>query len=196
MVCFWSTPASRQELCSEAGDDPFRTVENFGFLDQLTINKRLALLLFLVSTHAIGDDVSNAKQDAERLMNSALPFAEKMLNEHGEFFPFGAAMRPSGEIVSVGAESVEEQPPSQELIDILKSAFKSAAADGEYIATAILYDSLTIPPGTEEKTDAVAVALDHRDDYSVVVFFPYELVDGSAEFQPPFAVKGADDIFE
>jgi hypothetical protein len=152
--------------------------------------------LLLVGTHAIGDDVSNAKQDAEKLMNSALPFAEKMLNEHGEFFPYGEAMRPSGEIVSVGADSGEEHPPSQELIDILKSAFKSAAAEGEYIATAIVYDSLTIPPGSEAKTDAVAVALDHRDDYSVVVFFPYALVDGSVEFQPPFAVKGAGDIFE
>jgi len=44
-------------------------------------------------------------------------------------------------------------------------------ANGEYIATAIVYDSLTIPPRSEEKTDAVTVALDRRDDYSVVVFF-------------------------
>ena len=178
-----------------AASDPFLPVANLGFFDQVTINVRFALLLLLVGTHAIGDDVSNAKQDAERLMNSALPFAEKMLSEHGEFYPFGEAMRPSGEIVSVGADSGEEHPPSQELIDILKSAFKGAAEEGEYIATAIVYDSLTIPPGSEEKTDAVAVALDHRDDYSVVVFFPYKLVDGNAEFQPPFAVKGADDIF-
>lgn len=162
----------------------------------MNISHRLALLSLLVGTPAIGDDVSDAKQDVERLMNSALPFAEKMLNEHGEFFPFGEALRPSGEIVSVGADSGEEHPPSQELIDILKSGFRAAAAEGEYIATAILYDSLTIPPGSEEKTDAVAVALDHRDDYSVVVFFPYALVDGRAKFQPPFAVRGASDIFE
>lgn len=140
--------------------------------------------------------MSNAKQDAETLMNSALPFAEKMLSEHGEFFPFGEAMKPSGEIVSVGADSGVEHPPSQEVIDILKSAFRSAAAENEYIATAIVYDALTIPPGGEEKTDAVAVALDHRDDYSVVVFFPYHLTDGTVEFQPPFASKGAGDIFE
>ena len=162
----------------------------------MNLNQRLVLLLLLVGTLAIGDDVSSAKQDVEKLMNSALPFAEKMLNEHGEFLPYGEAMRPSGEIVSVGADSGEEHPPSQELIDILRSAFKSAAAEGEYIATAIVYDSLTIPPGSEEKTDAIAVALDHRDDYSVLVFFPYELVDGTAELQPPFAVKGAGDIFE
>tara|TARA_R110002049_G_scaffold272614_1_gene450207 strand:- start:1980 stop:2522 length:543 start_codon:yes stop_codon:yes gene_type:complete len=179
-----------------AATDSYRTIAIFGFLDQVILNQRLALLLLLVGTHAIGDDVSNAKQDAEKLMNSALPFAEKMLNEHGDFLPYGEAMRPSGEIVSVGADSGEEHAPSQELIDILKSAFKSATGEGEYIATAIVYDSLTIPPGSEVKTDAVAVALDHHDDYSVIVFFPYELVDGSAEFQPPFAVKGAGDIFE
>jgi len=162
----------------------------------VTNSHRLVLVLLLVVTPAIGDDVSNAKQDVERLMNSALPFAEKMLNEHGEFFPFGEALRPSGEIISVGADSGEERPPSQELIDIIKSGFRAAATKEEYIATAILYDSLTIPPGSEEKTDAVAVALDHRDDYSVIVFFPYALVNGRVEFQPPFAVKGADDIFD
>ena len=57
--------------------------------------------------------ISDAKVDAETLLNSALPFAEKMLSEHGEFYPFGEAMKPDGQIVSVGAagESVTLYAP-------------------------------------------------------------------------------------
>jgi hypothetical protein len=41
----------------------------------------------------------NAKADAETLLNAVMPFAERMLAEHGEFYPYGAAMKPDGEIV-------------------------------------------------------------------------------------------------
>ena len=43
----------------------------------------------------------SAKADCEVLLNAVLPFAEKMLGEHGEFSPYGGAMRPNGEIISV-----------------------------------------------------------------------------------------------
>ena len=139
--------------------------------------------------------MSDAKSEVESLMNSALPFAEKMLAEHGEFFPFGEAMKPNGEIVSIGAQGESEQPPSQELIDILKNAFRAAAASGEYKATAIIYDIRTIPPGESEKTDAIAVALDHVDDYSVVVIFPYSINGTSVTVSAPFAQRGDGEIF-
>ena len=144
----------------------------------------------------IGDTaMSDAKSDVEALMNSALPFAEKMLTEHGEFFPFGEAMKPNGEIVSIGAQGKSDQPPSQDLIDILKRAFREAAETGEYKATAIVYDILTIPPGETDKTDAIAVALDHVDNYSVIVIFPYTLNGTSVTLSAPFAQRGDGDIF-
>jgi hypothetical protein len=38
--------------------------------------------------------------------------------------------------------------------------------------------------------------LDHRDDYSVIVVFPYTLEPtGKVAIEPPFAVKGEDRIF-
>jgi hypothetical protein len=44
-----------------------------------------------------------AHPDLNQLLNSLLPFAERTLAEHGEFFPFGTAMKPDGEIVAVSA---------------------------------------------------------------------------------------------
>jgi hypothetical protein len=45
--------------------------------------------------------VSDPKSESEALMNEAIPFAEKMLEKHGEFYPYGYVMKPSGEIALV-----------------------------------------------------------------------------------------------
>jgi hypothetical protein len=119
-----------------------------------------------------------AKEQCNQLLSAALPFAEKMLREYGQFHPFGAQMLNNGEVVSVGASDGEDQPPAQSLMDLLQGAFKNGAAEGDLLATALVYDARVTPPGTDQKSDAIAVSLDHRDDYSVVVFFPYHITSG------------------
>ena len=136
-----------------------------------------------------------AKDDCNRLLNSAVPFAEKMLNEHREFLPFGAKMLVDGEIVSVGAYSGEEHPPSKDLIDILQDAFKSDAGYDTLLATAMVYDVWVTSPGSDQKSDAIAVDLDHRDNYSVKVFFPYTTSDMEIILGEPFGSIGDYAIF-
>ena len=135
------------------------------------------------------------KGECDSLMNAVLPVAEKMLKEHGEFFPYGGAMRPTGEIVSVAGYDGREKPPSADIIRLLKTSFRQSAQDREYKATAIVYDVRIVPPQTGIKSDAIAVALEHRDDYSVVVFFPYRIARGELIFGETFAQKGGDDVF-
>ncbi len=138
--------------------------------------------------------MSNPKTDCEAVMNTLLPFAVQMLNNHGGFNPYGGVMHADGEIRMVGADNGQEYPQSSELIKLLKGAFAAGAEGGEYKATALVYDVRTIVP-TGEKSDAIAVSLDHRDDYSVIVFFPYKIEDGAAIIGAAFAQKGAADIF-
>jgi hypothetical protein len=45
-----------------------------------------------------------AHPELDELLDTLLPFAQQMLQKHGEFFPFGAAMTSSGEIRHVGAK--------------------------------------------------------------------------------------------
>jgi len=137
----------------------------------------------------------SAKDDCNLLLIAALPFAEQMLRDHGEFLPFGAQMLPDGEIVSVGVDDGEDHSRSQNLIDALQVAFKAGAADGELVATALVYDVRVVPPGAREKTDAIALNLDHRENYSVTVFFPYALSEGEPEIGDAFASGGDYSIF-
>ena len=142
------------------------------------------------------EQMSDPKAQCEDVMNAVLPFAEEMLTKHREFYPFGGTMSADGEIAHTGGWTGDEQPESSEVIDLLEKAFRAAAARGEYKATALVYDIRTIPPGKHDKQDAIAVALDHRDKYSVIVIFPYSFApNGQLEIDAPFASQGENKIF-
>ena len=112
------------------------------------------------------------KEECEELMNTILPMAKKLLSEHGEFFPVGGAMQLDGSIAAVATFDGDEHPPSQKVIDSLMEAFRAGAKQKKYKATALVYDIRTVPPGATEKTDAVAIRLDHLGGYSVLVVIP------------------------
>ncbi len=124
-----------------------------------------------------------------------VPFAEKMLREHGEFYPYGGVMMPDGSLQCIAASDGAERPKSKDLIDLLVAGFREDGRRGKYKATGIVYDVLTLPPGASEKTDAIAVRLDHEAGYSVVVMIPYRLHEGQLLIGTVFAVKGEGSIF-
>ena len=119
------------------------------------------ILAFFLSSFGFAQAQDKGKIDAEELMNSLIPFAEKMLSEHGEFFPYGGTMKPDGKIVSVAGYSGSEHPPSQEIIDLLRKAFKEAAKAKECKATGLVYDVRVTVPESGEKSDALALSLIH-----------------------------------
>jgi len=139
--------------------------------------------------------VSDAKTECETLMSSMLPFAEQMLIKHGEFFPFGGAMQNDGKIVSVSGYDGNEQPPSDHVIDLIKRGLLDGARKGKYRATALVCDVKVNLPATGEKSDLISVSLNHRDDYSVIVMFPYRIEGGDLAFAAPYAERGEDYIF-
>src|SRR6266404_4879972 len=97
-------------------------------------------LLLLCSGNVPGQTMTTPKSECEQLMNSALPLAEKMLKEHGEFFPYGQVLGTDGKTAEVGAYDGRERPPSADLIRMLKKTFVAGAKSGKYRATALVYD--------------------------------------------------------
>ena len=69
------------------------------------------------------------------------------------------------------------------------------ARRGEYTAAALVCDVRVKLPSTEEKSDAIAVSLNHRDNCSVVVLFPYKIDGGELILGAVFAQEGEADIF-
>lgn len=135
------------------------------------------------------------KDDCAKLMNAMLPFAEEMLKERGEFYPYGGALDPSGKVVAVGVSEGSEKPQSAEVINDLKKSLTEGALTGKYTATAIIYDVRIAIPSSGEQSDAIAIRLDHRSNYSVKVFLPYHFAGTELSLGTPFAEKGEANIF-
>jgi hypothetical protein len=137
-------------------------------------------------------NTESAKEECEKLMSSLLPFAKKMLSEYREFYPYGGFMRPLGEIVHVGGKiEGTDHPKSADLINLLREKAVEVARKNESKAVAIIFDVRIKVPGTTEKTDAIQVCLDHREDYSTEVLFPYSIEDdGQVTYGAPFAQLG------
>lgn len=137
-----------------------------------------------------------AKKESEKLMNGILPLAKKMLQEYGEFYPYGGYMRWDGTIVDVGAEDPDtEHPKSKDLIYVLRSSFQEMASKKKCKAVAVVFDVCVKIPSSERKSNAIQVCLDHVDGYSAEVFFPYEILSGEVYYGKPFAQHGNREIF-
>jgi len=121
-------------------------------------------------------------------MSAVLPVAEQMLTEHHEVQPFGSTMSSEGVVVQVGGWRVEAHASDAELIAEFEASFRDGAARGELKATALL--------ASNPAKDSVSVRLDHREDYSIVVTFPYHFTDaGELVIEEPFAGEGTHGIF-
>lgn len=139
--------------------------------------------------------MQEGKEESQELMDSVLPLAEKLLSEDGEFFPYGGAMTPDGKIVSVAAYDGDEHPPSSKLIDMLHKAFRTAAMNKEYKATALVYD-VRVQLANGDPSDALAIELDHEAGCSIVVLLPYALSKGQLHYGEISAQAGEGNIFQ
>ena len=135
-------------------------------------------------------------KDCYRLLEAVMPFAKQTLTRHHEFYPFGATLDSSGQGALTAASTGDEHPDSRTLIDYLRKGYQDGAKSGRLRATALVSDIATVRPGATEKTDAIAVMLDHRDGYSVIFIFPYSFSpDGELQIGEMVSRDGANDIF-
>lgn len=139
--------------------------------------------------------MNSEKEDSEALMNSFMPLAEQLLTDIGEFSPFAGAMAPDGEIIAIEVDYGEQHVSPADAIKFIKKTLARGARQGEYRATAIFYNVTARLPSTDEKSDAIAISLDHRDRYSGIVLIPYNIVNGTLILGEAFAQQGEFDIF-
>lgn len=130
------------------------------------------------------------------LMNAVLPVAERMLTQHGEFYPYGGCMRLDGSITHIGAEDTDTaHPKSNDMLFVLKDSLREIAGRGECKAVVVVFDVSITLPNSGERSDAIQVNVEHEDGYSVEVFFPYRLADGELIYGETLVQQGKHEIF-
>jgi hypothetical protein len=140
--------------------------------------------------------MSDAQTEAEELVSAVLPHAEGMLMAHGEFFPFGGALTLDGDVAQLAVGEEHRESPVEVIVDELKMQLRSGADTNTYRATALVFPIQAQLPGDEGETEAVAIALDHQANFSVVLIIPYILSEGSVQFGEAVAQQGENDIFQ
>lgn len=139
--------------------------------------------------------MSETQADVEVLMKKLIEPVRKMLREEGGFPPFGAYLDTSRRVKKIAAEA-DDESDQDALTAFLEEKMQGFADANKAIATAIVSDVRAVPPGKKKERDCVSFALDHADDYSVIVFLPYELdEDNEVVFGELFAIDGDNKIF-
>lgn len=126
-------------------------------------------------------------------MNELLDFSEKMLDEHGEFHPFGGYMKTPTDVVHVGVELESNTQDAKSRIEAIVNSFREMS--NEAIAFGIA-SNVALPKSDDTKCDAVRIFLEHRDGYCADVFFCYVLTStGGIEITQTIAQQGEPIFF-
>lgn len=136
-----------------------------------------------------------SRADLTDVMNVLLPHAEQLLAKVGTFYPFGAAMKVAGDISFDAAYDGRDNPPSQDLIDLLIEGFRLRV--NELKAIGICFDGRVGRSPADEKTDAVVIQLEHHDGEAVEVYLPYAKDQyGKIIYGELFAAQGKRCVFQ
>jgi len=121
---------------------------------------------------------SNQLNELAFLIDKSFPFVEDLLKKYGEYYPFSFVLNTDNTVQGVGRHDGNDKPDSQEIIKGLKDVLKLETKKNKIKGIAIFYDVKTTNPKTNQKTDAVAVFVEHRDGQGAYTFYyPYKLTD-------------------
>lgn len=136
------------------------------------------------------------KEDCEDLLTKMFPISEAFLQKNGEFFPFASVMLQNNEIEMIATHNGDEHPESQTVINDLNEILIKGANEGINKATCLVYMSMISNTETNEKFDVVSFNLDHKDNYSIIVVFPYTIETGKVQFYQPSVMESEDKIYK
>jgi hypothetical protein len=131
-----------------------------------------------------------AQDDLDGLVNAALPFAQQMLDECGEFYPYGVSLSDGREVRMIAGYGGGEQPTSAAVLETIVAGLRG---DRETVRAAALVANVRA-----NDSDAVRVELEHRDGHAIVVLLPYKRkrFGRGIEYRELTASSGSRQIWE
>jgi hypothetical protein len=133
------------------------------------------------------------RRQLDDVLDALLPFAHQLLDKHGEFFPFGAAMGRDGKVSMVAGDTGTEHPPSDEVMELIREAMRRDR--DKYVAVGLCYDVRVRTSADAPLTDAICVSLEHEGGMAVDVVEPYAKRGGKIEYGSLAAQQGRRLVF-
>ena len=120
--------------------------------------------------------MKNNTLDTKKLIDYSVDFADKMLTDNQEFFPFAAAIDFTGNLIMTSDFEGDDFPLSQEVINKLQSILDRQLDCKERRAYALTYDVRVQKDNLSEIVDAIAIKIKHIDTQGITVYyFAYRL---------------------
>lgn len=134
--------------------------------------------------------------DVHRLLDAVLPMAQRILEKHGQFHPFGAAIDADGDVAGAMADPGDANGTPQAVADLLEEAFRRQAASGALRGCAVCVDVRVTLPEDADPTDAICVRIELADDEPLDVLLPYaRTADGTLRCGELLAMAGERRVF-
>lgn len=108
-----------------------------------------------------------AQDDLDGLLNVVLPFAQQMLDQHGEFFPFAASIDNGGELALAAGDPGQGEHPAS--TDVLATLVEGLRARRDDLRTVAICADVRLTD-----SDAAQVELENREGVAIVVLLPYK----------------------
>jgi hypothetical protein len=125
-----------------------------------------------------------------------LGLAESMLEETGEFRPFGARLAAGGQLALIDVAATLDEPSNPLIVDALYATFRLEARQGKIRACAVCWDALIPRQEGGGLMDAIAIGLEHRDAEPTIVLCGYERdLTGDFRFEDPVTAAGRRHVF-
>lgn len=145
--------------------------------------------------------MASQEQQLHELLTYCMQFAELMLRDAGEFYPFGATTGLDGQVRAVGGSDGTERPDPREIFAMLGESFAAEAGAGSILGAA-LAANVDVPADYEAPyPDALRVHLE-APGFSRQVYVPYKLSlkglfrkSREVTFAEPFSVQVPPSFF-
>lgn len=130
-------------------------------------------------------------QDIQNIIDYSHNFAEIMLNDGGEYYPFGAKINLNGELTPIGFEDPStDNPESQPIINELRTVFQGELKAEKIRCYGITYDVRVMINDLGDKSDAICIEIIHLNDDKIPnYYFPYHWKDNKLCFGKSFGMK-------
>jgi hypothetical protein len=123
-----------------------------------------------------------SRDDFAALSNVLLEHAKRAIIEDGALLPVGATVTEGGEVVPLARINSfdDEKDDVQSLVDEILRTFRTLAKEKKVRAVAWCVDMRVVPPGSQDKTDALMLFCESVDGAALVVMNPYADAPGPA----------------
>jgi hypothetical protein len=136
------------------------------------------------------------RTDFNELVAPILGLAETMLEETGEFRPFGARLAAGGQLALIDVAPTLPEPSNPLIVDALYATFRLEARAGTIRACAVCWDALVPREQGGGLMDAIAIGLEHRDGEPAILLCGYEReITGDLRFEAPVTAIGRRHVF-